>query len=83
MSERAIAFVESWVSENVSAQGYQANGDDSQAKALAVQCRNAASAEGISQAEMDAAFDDLTAFIAGEMEEAHDRDVAGSPETDD
>jgi hypothetical protein len=83
MSERAIAFVESWVSENIGAEGYQADGVDSQAKALAVRCRNAATAEDISQAEIDAAFEDLTAFIAGEIAEAHDRDAARSAAEDD
>ena len=46
MSERAIGFVESWVSENVSAEGHQADDDNSQAKALAVRCRNVTKAFG-------------------------------------
>jgi hypothetical protein len=75
MTERAIAFVESWVTENVRAQSDQSNGDNSQAQALATRCLNAATAEGIPQAEMAAAFDDLTAFVAGEIAEANDREV--------
>jgi hypothetical protein len=73
MSVQAIEFVESWVSENIGAKGHQAEGVNPQAEALAAQCIKAAKAEGISQAEIDAAFDDLTKFIAGEIEEANDR----------
>jgi hypothetical protein len=81
MSERAIGFVENWVSDNVGADGCQAEGDNSEA--LAAQCVKAANAEGISQAEIDAAFDDLTAFIAGEIKEANDRKLAGLAANDD
>ena len=76
MTERAIAFVESWVTENVGAESDQSNADNSQAQALAARCLNAAMAEGISQAEMAAAFEDLTTFMAGEIAEANDREVA-------
>ena len=64
MSERAIEFVEAWVTEHITA---ASTGD---AKALAAQCLEAAKAEGIEPAEMKDAFEDLTAFIAGEIEEA-------------
>lgn len=73
MSVQAIEFVESWVSENISAKGRQVEGINPQAEALAALCIKAAKAEGISQAEIDAAFDDLIKFIAGEIEEANDR----------
>ena len=66
MSERAIEFVELWVSEHVSAG--QSAGD---AKALAAQCLAAANSEGIPQAEIRDAFEDLAAFIGGEIEEAN------------
>jgi hypothetical protein len=42
-------------------------------KALAIQCREAAGAEGIPPAEIDDVFDDLAAFISGEIEEAKQR----------
>jgi hypothetical protein len=76
MSERAIGFVESWVSENIRAEGNPADGDNSQAEAFAAQCLKAAEAEGIPQAEIDAAFEDLTTFMAGEIKETNDRIVA-------
>ena len=65
MSERAIEFVEVWVSEHIrDAQGAP------DPKALTAQCLEAAKAEGIPEAEIKDAFEDLTAFIAGEIEEA-------------
>jgi hypothetical protein len=66
MSERAIEFVEVWVSEHVRA-GLTA----SDAKALAAQCVEAAKDEGIPESEIKDAFDDLAAFIAGEIQEVN------------
>ena len=68
MSERAVEFVEEWVASHVNA-----GTDTAQAKALAVQCQLAASHEGIPMGEIDDVFDDLAAFIAGEIEEAKQR----------
>jgi len=70
MSERALEFVELWVSEHVTPAS-----DPSQAKALAAECLQAANADGISKVEIDEAFDDLAGFIAGEIAEAHERDA--------
>ena len=56
MSERAIAFVEEWVSENIHATGYEPEGDAAQAAAFAAQCLASAKAEGITDAEMKDAF---------------------------
>lgn len=65
MSERAIEFVEVWVSEHIrDAQGAL------DPKALAAQCLAAAKSEGIPEAEIKDAFEDLAAFIGGEIEEA-------------
>jgi hypothetical protein len=52
MSERAIAFVEEWVSENINAEGYEPEGDHSQAAAFAAQCLASSK-----EAEMKDAFD--------------------------
>ena len=49
MSERAIAFVEEWVSENIHAEGYEPEGDHSQAAAFAAQCLASSKAEGITK----------------------------------
>jgi len=64
MSERAIEFVEVWVSEHIR--------DESapDPKALAAQCLDAAKSKGIPEAEIKDAFEDLAAFIAGEIEES-------------
>jgi hypothetical protein len=83
MSDRATAFVETWISENINAEGYQADGDNSRAKKFASQCLAAAMAEGIPTTEISEAFDDLAAFIAGEIEEANDREVARLAAKDD
>ena len=84
MSERALGFVEEWISENVSGADARPAGDDSQAKALASQCLAAANAQGISQSEIGEAIDDLPAFIAGAIEEASERDAHASTfETDE
>jgi hypothetical protein len=83
MANRAIEFVENWVSENIKAEGRPAEGDNSRAQALAVQCLNAARNEGISDIEIKDAFDDLAAFIGGEIEEAKDREDGTSDEDDD
>jgi hypothetical protein len=75
MSERVIAFVEEWVSNNVHADGYPAEGDDAQAKVLAQQCRTEAVEAGIPESEIDDEFDDLVAFLSAQIQEANDRDV--------
>ena len=75
MSERVIAFVENWVSENVHAEGYPAEGDDLQAKALAEQCRAEALEAGIPGSDIDDEFDDLTAFMSAQIQEANDREA--------
>lgn len=76
MTERAIAFVEKWVSENVRAEGYDAVSNVSRAKTFANRCLDAANAAGIPQTEITEAFVDLKQFMAGEIEEANDREVA-------
>jgi hypothetical protein len=53
MIERIVSFVENWVSENVQAEGYPPEGDDSHTKELAAECRTAALAAGIPATEFD------------------------------
>jgi hypothetical protein len=72
MSERALAFVEEWVSENVRAEDKSGDGQ-SLASALAARCRADAAAQGISASEIGEAIDDLTAFMIGAIEEAAER----------
>jgi hypothetical protein len=75
MSMRAVEFVENWVSENVGTDGKLSVGHDASAAALALQCLAAADAAGIPQSEVEDTFDDLPAFMAGEIEEARTREM--------
>ena len=76
MSMSAIEFVENWVSENIPADAPAPADIDAAARALASRCLADAIAAGIPQSEMDDAFDDLPAFMGGEIEEANTREVA-------
>jgi hypothetical protein len=80
MSERALAFVEEWVSDHVRAADGAPAGAGSQAKALARQCLADASAQGIPQGEIRESIDDLEEFMAGALEEAHERKAHRSGE---
>jgi len=80
MSMRAIEFVENWVSENIGADAEQPAGGEpagggTTAATLASQCLAAADAAGIPQSEIEDTFDDLPAFMAGEIEEATTRET--------
>jgi len=84
MSERALEFVEYWVSEKIEdMEELPAAGDGATAKALATQCLQAAQQEDIPQSEIEEAFDDLAAFIGGEIEEARARDEEDEDDEDD
>lgn len=85
MSTRAVEFVETWVTEKIDAMvmDQPASGDDAQAKTLAAQCVSDALNEGIPSSEIDDVFDDLAAFIKGEIEEARDREAADSDDDGD
>jgi len=73
MSERALAFVEEWISDHVDAE--DADGDvEARAKTLAGQCLADAGKKGIPASEIGEAIDDLPDFILGAIEEAEDRD---------
>ena len=73
MSERALAFVDEWVSGHVRAQ--DADGEiEARAKTLASQCLAAASKKGIPASEIGEAIDDLPDYMIGAIEEAQERD---------
>jgi hypothetical protein len=82
MSERAFAFVEEWVSDHIHGADEGPAGVGSQAKALARQCLADASAQGIPQGEIGESIDDLEEFMAGALEEAHERKAHRSGEED-
>jgi hypothetical protein len=73
MTERALAFVDEWVTDHVRAQ--DADGDiQARAKALASQCLADAGKEGVAAAEIGEVIDDLPEFMVGAIEEAKERD---------
>jgi hypothetical protein len=82
MSERALAFVDEWVSDHVRAE--DAEGDiEERAKALASQCLADAGKGGIPASEIGEAIDDLSDYMLGAIEEAEDReDHAEGKESD-
>jgi hypothetical protein len=84
MSARALEFVETWVSEKIEEmKKLPAEGDEAATKALASECLRAALEEDIPAAEIEEAFDDLAEFIAGEIEEAREREEELSGDEDD
>lgn len=84
MSARALEFVEEWVSEKIEDMDeLPAEGDDAAVKELAAECLAAARQEGIPDTEVNEAFDDLAAFINGQIEEAVDRDEGSEDEDDE
>jgi hypothetical protein len=72
MSERALAFVEEWVSNHVRAEG-KSGDEQARARARADRCRADAATDGITANEIGDAIDDLTAFMIGAIEEAAER----------
>jgi hypothetical protein len=81
MSERALAFVEEWVSDHVSAED-KSGDEQARARALADRCRADAGAQGITANEIGEAIDDLTEFMVGAIEEAAER-KAHAEQTED
>jgi hypothetical protein len=73
MSESAVEFVETWVEEKIAKMATAPTDVAAQAKALATECIAAAQEDGVTQSEINDAFDDLAAFIAGEIGEAFGR----------
>jgi hypothetical protein len=84
MSGRALEFVETWVSEKIEeTEKLSADGDEAAAKAWAAQCLRDALEQDIPSSEIKDAFDDLAAFISGEIEEARDREGPSDEDEDD
>jgi hypothetical protein len=84
MSARALEFVETWVSEKIEAMNeFPADGDTSVAQELATECIAAAQNDGIPASEIGEAFDDLAAFVGGEIEQAKERETSSDDESDE
>lgn len=73
MSERALEFVETWVEETIEKLGKSLKPDAAQGAALAAECLEDARKQGIPEAEIRDAYDDLAAYIASEIAEAYAR----------
>ena len=80
MSERAMALLEEWTSENIDPEGGEPEGDDRRAQQLADQFLAAARAAGIPKSEIDDVVDDLTSFMASQIKEARERAARGEGE---
>ena len=74
MSMRAVEFVENWVSDNIDDEEINPKDLEAHAADLAARCLEEAVASGIPQSEIEDTFEDLAAFMAGEIGEAQDRD---------
>ena len=73
VSERALAFVEEWIADHVTAK--DAEGDiKARAKALADQCLADANKGGVPASEIGEAIDDLPDLMIGAIDEAQERD---------
>jgi hypothetical protein len=83
MSMRAVEFVENWASENIAADEQATEIAGATALALASRCLEDARAAGIPQSEIDETFDNLPAFLAGEIEEAREREADRSAAEDE
>jgi hypothetical protein len=77
---RVVEFVENWVSENIGEEEVDPADFEKEGAALAARCLEEAVAAGIPKSEIEDTFDDLAAFMAGELEEVHGRD---EPDEDD
>ena len=73
MSESALEFVETWVEDKIEEMEAAPANLDAEAAKLATECVTEAQEEGVTQSEIDDVFDDLAAFIAGEIQEAFGR----------
>ncbi len=83
MSESVIEFVENWVDEKIEKMDAAPADIEAQAKTLAAACIADAQNDGLTQSEINDTFDDLAAFIAGEIEEAFEMNDDRSDESFD
>lgn len=83
MVDRVSDFVNSWISENVNAEGYPAEGDLEQAKIFAQQLLAEAKEASISKKEIESLFGDVVDYIANEINRANDDEVSRLAAKDD
>jgi hypothetical protein len=83
MTDKAFAFVDEWVSEHIHAERDDGSaGGELEPAALARQCIADAEAAGIPAAEINDAYEDLAAFMEGQIEEAKERESGESSDDD-
>ena len=84
MSKRALAFLEEWTSDNIDPEDFEDEAaENAHAKELADRFLKDAAAEGIPKAEIDDVVDDLTSFMAEQVDEANEREEDDEDEDDD
>jgi hypothetical protein len=76
MSERARAFVESWVKEYVHPVGYEDANHHSKSRANAIACYESALIEGITKTEIDEEYDDLVTYMVNARKGIIDQEIA-------
>ncbi len=64
MSERAVAFVEAWIAENVATEAFLEDGNDAGLEQLAGAAIDAAEALQISECEILEEFPDVPSHVA-------------------
>jgi hypothetical protein len=75
MSERAMLFVEEWLSNNIQAAGYGPADDQSQAAKYAEDCLAAAAKNGITKNEIEEDYGDLLDHMSEAIEDANDAEA--------
>jgi hypothetical protein len=75
MSARGAEFADRWVAENINAEAYAPDGDDSRARELADVMVAEAKAGGITPAEIEEEKGDLVDFISSALAAATDAEV--------
>ena len=83
MSERARAFVESWIEEYVHPTGYEDKNHHSESRANAAACYESALIEGITKAEISEEYEKLVAHMAQVHEQIIVREIANKIAKDD
>jgi hypothetical protein len=83
MSERGQKFIDQWIENNIFAEGYAPEGDDTEARQLAEQCLGGAGEEGVTKAEIEEAIGDIVAYLNAAIERVNDDEVERQAAKDD
>jgi hypothetical protein len=83
MSERAVAFVEGWIADNIASEAFLESGSNPRARQLAQAAIGAAELAGIATSEIVEEFPDLTLKVTRAIEAAADAKVRHQIDNDD